>query len=486
MTPLLAALSACVLHGCKAGPDMTSPDLAAQTPATWLSDMTPTDGVDDITRWWSHLEDPELSGLIERALLGSLSLAEARERIVGARARRGITNADRLPSLDLSASYERAQTGDEGFVLGGAPAGSDVDIYSLGVVAGWEIDLWGRVSRLVEAADADIAFAIEDFRAARVALAAEVAREVVAIRALDQDIELVTASIEADRDALAIARARADAGFGDELDAARAARVLDANRAAIPALRADRRDAELRLAVLIGARPGEADVASRSLPRRDILPGLGVPADLLMRRPDLRRAEREFAAATARIGAEQAAALPRFSLSGAVALQGPDAGDMINPDAYILSAGPSISLPIFDGARIASRVDQAESDQRRALLRLRAATLAAFAEVETASMRRARAEERAALLVDAERSADDAEALALDRYTSGTVDFLDVTEARSRRLVIERDRTRAERDAILRLIDLYTALGGGWDDGSQALVPESPEPSASAPSSTAS
>ncbi|MEL6739204.1 MAG: TolC family protein, partial [Planctomycetota bacterium] len=201
---------------------------------------------------------------------------------------------------------------------------------------------------------------------------------------------------------------------------------------------------------------------------------------------DLRRAEREFAAATARIGAEQAAALPRFSLSGAVALQGPDAGDMINPDAYILSAGPSISLPIFDGARIASRVDQAESDQRRALLRLRAATLAAFAEVETASMRRARAEERAALLVDAERSADDAEALALDRYTSGAVDFLDVTEARSRRLVIERDRTRAERDAILRLIDLYTALGGGWDDGSQALVPESPEPSASAPSSTAS
>lgn len=461
--PLLA------LSACTVGPDYAPPAASTLTPSSWSDTRLAGDSF-DITRWWTQLGDDELTGLIERAFGTSLSLAEARERIVAAQARRGLANAARLPMLDVEGAYSRSETGDEAFVLGGAPAGAGVDVYSVGAVAGWELDLWGRVARLVEAADAEIDFAIDDYRASRVSLAAEVAREVVLIRAVDRDIELVGSTIETDRDALDITRSRSAAGFGDDLDVARARRDLESNLALLPSLTADRREAELRLAVLLGEAPGTVRVGQASLPRRDVVPGLGVPADLLMRRPDLRRAERELAAATARIGAAEAERFPRVTLSGSIALQGPDLGDVVSPDSFVLQAGPSISLPVFQGGRIRSRIFEAESESRRALARLQASVIDALAEVETASMRRVKAEERVARLGEAEAAARDAEALSSDRYTAGQVDFLDVTEARRSRLAIERSRVAAERDAIFRLVDLYASLGGGWGPAGDRLA----------------
>lgn len=458
----VASLPLLSLSACTVGPDYAKADGSSLTPDSWLSAKR-ADPADGIAEWWTQLDDEELTELIGRAFARNLTLVEARERIIAARARRGIENADRLPTLDAQASYTRAQTGDEGFVLAGAPAGVGVDIYSLGAVAGWELDLWGRVDRLVEAADAEIEFAIEDLRASRVALAAEVAREVVIIRAVDRDIDLVESTVKTNQDALDIAESRSNAGFGNELDVARAQRDLESNRALLPELHADRREAEFRLAMLLGAAPGDVAVKRGDMPRRDFVPGLGVPAELLLRRPDLRRAERQLAAATARIGAAKAERLPRVSLSGSIALQGPDLSDAVNPDAYVLSAGPSISLPIFEGGRIRSRVLQAESEQRQALIRLQSSVIDALEEVETASMRRARAEERASRLRDAEAAALDAEELSSDRYTAGQVDFLDITEARQSRLAIERTRVASERDAMLRLVDLYASLGGGWN-----------------------
>lgn len=450
--------------GCAAGPDYERPDLEGRTPDAWLTEATDATET-DLSAWWAAMGDPELITLIEFSLSNSLDLREARERIVSARARRGIRNADRLPTLDAEASYQRLESGDDGFVLAGPPPGVGIDLYSLGAVAGWELDLWGRVGRLVEAADAEIEFAVEDERASRVALAAEVAREFVLIRSLDLELALVRSTLEADQDTLDIADARERAGFGNALDVARAARVREANRALVPALESRRAAAELRLAVLAGVLPGEVTVSGRGLPLRDVVPARGVPADLVLRRPDLRRAERELAAATARIGAAEAERLPRVSLSGSIALQGPDIGDAVNPDASILQFGPSISLPIFEGGRIRSRVLQAESEQRQALLRLEAAVLGAFSEVETASVQRSQAERRVERLASAEAKATEAETLAMDRYEAGASDFLDVTESRSQRLAIARDRVVAEREATLRLIELYAALGGGWPTG---------------------
>ena len=459
----MGAAGALVLGGCSVGPDYVPVDAEALAPEVWseTAGAGSSRGV-DITRWWEHLGDDELVSLLDRAFDSSLTLAQARERVIAARARRGVANADRLPTLDAEGLYSRTETGDDSFALLGAPAGEGIDVYSLGVVAGWELDLWGRVGRLVEAADAEIEFAVEDLRASWVALAAEVAREVVLTRAIDGDIRVVESTITSDRDALAIAEARALAGFGDELDVARARRELEANQAILPGLHADRRESEFRVAVLLGVAPGSVSLAEARMPRRDVVPGLGVPAELLMRRPDLRRAEREVAAATARIGAAEAERYPRVALSGSLALQGMDIGDVVNPDAFVLSAGPSISVPVFEGGRIDSRIAQAESVERQAMLGLRASVIEAFAEVETASMRRARSEERVDRLGAAEASALDAEELSVARYTAGRVDFLDVTEARRARLAIERSRISAERDALLRLVDLYAALGGGW------------------------
>jgi len=469
VTRAVGVLMLAALSGCAGVPVYERPGASALAPGAWSAGGSAGGSTEasggsarDISRWWGGLGDDELTDLIERSFGANLGLAEARERVIEARARRGIANADRLPTLDAEGSYSRVQTGDDSLVVGGAPPGIEADVYSLGAVAGWELDLWGRVARLVEAADADIEFAVEDLRAARVALAAEVAREVVLIRAVDRDIELVGSTVATDRDAVEIARARAAAGFGDELDIARAQRELESNLALLPGLHADRRGSEFRLAVLLGAAPGEVEVGRGGMPRRDVVPSLGVPADLLFRRPDLRRAERELAAATARAAAAEAERLPRVTLSGSISLQGPDLGDAFNPDAYLLQAGPGISLPVFQGGRIRGRVLQAESRQRAALVRLEAVVLDALAEVETASMRRVRSEERAAGLAAAEAAARTAEDLSADRYNAGRVDFLDVTEARRSRLAIERARVSAERDALLRLIDLYASLGGGW------------------------
>lgn len=461
------------LCACTSGPDYTPPDASTLVPESWMADDT-TGSPADISRWWARLGDDELTRLIDRAFTSNLTLARARERIIAARARRGVENADRLPTLDARASYTRARTGDDGFVLGGAPAGAEVDVYSIGAIAGWELDLWGRVDRLVEAADAEIGFAKEDYRASRVALAVEVAREVIIARAIDRDAELLRSTIETDQDALDVARSRAESGFAGALDVARARRDLESNSALMPGLIADRREAEFRLAVLLGIAPGEVTLEQAGLPRRDIVPDLGVPADLLLRRPDLRRVERELAASTARIGAAKAERLPRIALFGSIALQGPDLSDTLNPEAYVLSAGPSITLPIFEGGRVRSRVLLAESEQRQALLRLRSMVIDALAEVRTASVLRARAEERVDRLSDAEAAAREAEDLSSDRYGAGQVDFLDVTEARQSRLRIERARVMAERDALLRLVDLYAALGGGWEaESDYAVVPGS-------------
>lgn len=459
---LLGLPAMLALCGCAVGPDYERPDAAKLLPDSW-ADTQASNPEPDLRDWWLRFDDDELTALIEQALASSLTLAEARERIIAARARRGIANAERLPTLDAEASYTRTETGDEASPLGQSSAGVDEDLYSLGAIAGWELDLWGRVARLVEAADAEIEFAAEDLRASHVALVAEVAREVIAIRAIDRDVAIVASTIETDREALDIARARSAAGFADELDVARALRDLESNQALLPGLRADRRAAEFRVAVLLGLPAGSISIAERSLPEGVAVPNHGVPADLLMRRPDLRRAERELAAATARIGAAEAERLPRVTLLGSITLQGPDASDAVNPEAYVLQAGPTISLPIFQGGRIDARVQQAESEQRQALIRLQAAALDALAEVETASVRRAQAEARAERFREAEAAARDAETLSQDRFSAGRVDFLDVTEARRARLAIERSVVVAQRDALFGLIDLYAALGGGWD-----------------------
>lgn len=419
-------------------------------------------GQEDLAEWWRLLGDAELSDLVERALQQSPTLEETRLRIVIARARRGVEAAGRRPSVDGFASIERAETGDDGLALGGAPPGVEVDIYSLGLLADWEFDLWGRAGNLVAAADAEVEVSIEDLRAARVALISEVATELVTLRAQRMDLEVVLGFIESERESLDVMEGRLRGGVSRELDVEQARLALASTRALRPALEAAERSSELRLAVLVGEPPQAFRCEGSGLPTRYPLPALGVPAELALRRPDIRRDLKGLAAARSRASATRAERFPSVSFSGSFALQGDEVGAMTNPDASILTLGRSISLPLFDRRRIQARIDEAESEEQMALLALQDTVLNAVADVERAAVGRAKAASQAALLREAVEAAATSEDLARIRYEAGLGDYLDVVDARRARLELERDGVNATRDELHALIDLYAALGGGW------------------------
>ncbi|MBL8901588.1 MAG: efflux transporter outer membrane subunit [Planctomycetes bacterium] len=462
---------------CTVGPDYERPDLTARTGATWLeadaenaSSTEPSRGTQELSVWWRKFDDAELTALVERALRGNLGLAEAAERLSAVRARRGIVDAERWPSLDAQGRFARAATDDEGLAFAGPPPGTRTNLYAAGLVAGWELDLWGRVARSVEAADAEIEIAEEDLRGVWVALAAEVAREVLAIRELDERLRIVERSVALDRTSEEIATARARGGFASELDLVRARRTLAADEAALPALRAERRAAEHRVAELLGERPGTIAVAVAPQPVPPALPALGVPGELLLRRPDLRRRERELAAAVARIGAAEAERYPRLSIDGTFALSTSRSNQLLGGEASTYQFGPSISLPLFAGGRIDAAVGQAEAEARAALVRLEAGALEAVREVESALVRFARAAERVASLQRASAQAAEAERLASSRYASGRSDFLDVLEAQARRLSIDEQLAAARRSELEQSVALFAALGGGWSLGEDSVA----------------
>ncbi|TVQ62846.1 MAG: efflux transporter outer membrane subunit [Phycisphaerales bacterium] len=464
-----AWLLGAVLIGCTVGPDYAPPDLSFRFGEGWSEANAEQQHASrsDLSRWWRSFGDDELVVLIERSLSGNLDLLEAQERIIAARARRGVVHADRLPTLDAEAAYSRTERGSDAPMQMGPVRERSFDTFSGGVVAGWEADLWGRVSRLVEAADAETDLSVEDYRAVRVMIAAEVAREVLSIRAIDDRLAVLARAIEVDREFIEITRARTRAGLVSELDLLRAERTASVNRAAREPLRGERRAAEHRIAVLVGERPGSISVAQHRQAVAPPIPDLGLPAELLVRRPDIRSAERAYAAAVARIGAAQADRYPRVVFGGSFVLGGSDIGDLVDPDTRVLSFGPRVTVPIFEGGRIRSNITRAESDARSAHLRLERRALNAVREVETSLVRLGRARDRVTELESAFDSARDAEQLATSLYSAGNIDFINVLEARTERLAIEELLATARLDVLNESVSISVALGGGWllDEG---------------------
>ncbi len=473
---LLVPTLAATIAGCTVGPDRPAIDLTAQVGSAW-STADPDAARDRAEwRWWQDFGDAEMTALIEASLEGNLGVAQAAERLAAARARRGIDRARGLPTLDASASYEYAESGNESASRTGPPPGTEQDVTSVGLLASWELDLWGRVRRLVEAADAEIAFAAEDVAAARVALAAEVAIEVIAIRSLDERRRIVERTLASDEATLAITASRARAGVATDLDRLRAERTLASRRAELPLLAADRRAAECRIAILLGRPAATLSVAQADLPTPPPIPPLGVPADLLERRPDIRRAEQAFAAAHARIGAAVAERYPKVTLSGTFAMSASDPGDLFDAQARTLGLGPTITLPLFTGGRIESTIDAREAEARAAHRALEETVVRAVAEVETACARQARAREQ---VIDLERAlalAADAESLAQSLYRSGRSDFLNVIEAQFERFAIEERLAQARTSLLDESVRLVTALGGGWLGHGGAMLSQRSQP----------
>jgi NodT family efflux transporter outer membrane factor (OMF) lipoprotein len=459
-----------LLPGCTVGPAFHPP--AVKAAAQWSSPLAggETNNSASVTVWWTNFNDPELVSLIERAVKSNLDLKIAAARVREARAQYGMTSADLWPSVEGSGSYERQLQSQHQPIIGALPLPANVpfenNIYQAGFDATWEIDVFGGARRAVEAAGNDIAAAEYGRRAALVSLLGEVARYYVEARGFQQRLAIARQNIQAQQVVVALARSRFKGGLTSELDVQQAAALLATTEAQVPALETSFKEAAHRLGVLLGQPPGAllAEL-SKEAPIPNTPPGVpvGLPSELLRRRPDIQQAERELAGATARIGVAVADLYPKFSLTGDMGLQSVSAGDWFSPGSRFWSIGPTMQWKIFEAGRIRANIKAQKAREEQALAHYEQTVLAAFEDVENALTAYAREQTRRQSLAEAVQANQQALEMASQLYQSGLADFLRVLESQRSLYESQDALAQSERSVVINLIKLYKALGGGWE-----------------------
>jgi outer membrane protein, multidrug efflux system len=456
---ILVLLTGCVT----VGPDYAPP--VTPVPTAWHNagrgGLTgETTNPETMAAWWTTFNDPELTSIIERAVKGNLDLKTARARVREARARRGIAGAALLPTLDATgaAAWSRADK-DTG-------SGRSGELYSAGLDAGWEIDIFGGVRRGIEAADADLRASREDLRDVLVSLLAEVALNYADVRTRQAQLAATEANLVAQSDTFQVAIWRQQAGLSDDLAVQQARYNLENTRSLLPALRTGLEESLNRIAVLLGEQPGavRGELAKQEpIPRTPVKIAVGVPADVIRRRPDVRRAERELAAQTARVGVATADLYPKFTLGGSIGLETLSLGNVASGGISTLIGNPGITWPIFQGGAIRRQIEVQSALQEQALIKYEAAVLNTLEEVENVLTAYAEAQIRRDSLGSAEEAARRATELAQNKYEGGLTDFTGVLEAQRSLLSFQEQLAQSEGAVASNLIKLYKALGGGWE-----------------------
>ena len=454
-----------LLFGCKVGPDYERPDL--QLPNSWDQELSGQSGqsADQLHQWWMLLEDPVLDGLIEQVGQANLDVRAAMMRVAESRALRDFTAGRSSPQVDAIALYSRSRnSGNTRFAFPGMPT-DPYDLHAAGFDAGWEIDLFGQIKRSVESSQALLEASIDDYHDVLRSLFAEVARNYVELRTTQARIQYTLQNIEAQEETVKLTEGRFDAGLSPELDVAQAKLNLDNTKAEVPVLRLAEIQTINRIAVLLGQYPQSLQTelkAGKSIPTPVELGALGLPADLLRRRPDIRRAERELAAQTARIGVATADLYPAFSLTGTFTFQAEDFGDVGRSSSQAYSFGPGLRWHLLSGDRVRSNIQREEALTEQARLRYEQTVLSAVEEVENAMASFIQESKRRTSL---QSSADESERsvkLVRELYANGLTDFQNVLDMQ-RTLWTQQDRLAASRGQIvLNLIRIYKAVGGGW------------------------
>jgi len=467
---IAAVLFLVLVAGCAVGPDYEEPKLAV--PAGWQEAQQK--GVDirpvEMARWWTTFNDPLLNSLVERAVKSNLDLRIAEARIREVRASRAVVASGAWPTLDVSASYKRNRTSENAFALGSlAPQGGgnlEQDLFKTGFDASWEIDVFGGVRRSVEAADATIGASVESRRDVLVTLLGDVAKNYIDLRGFQRRLAVARANLKAQQDTLELTRIRFQAGLTSDLDVAQAEAQASTTTAQIPTLESALKQAAYSLDLLLGLSPGALwnDLANEttipSLPPEVLV---GLPSDLLRRRPDIRFAERQLAASTAQIGAAMADLFPKFSLTGAAGLQSISASDWFTGRSRYWSIGPTISWPIFDAGRIRANIEVRNAQQEQALTQYEKTVLAAFGDVEKSLVNYSREQARQQALTNAVASNRRAVEMANELYVRGLNDFLNVLDTQRSLYAAENDLAQSEAAMAANLVALYKALGGGWE-----------------------
>ena len=419
--------------------------------------------------WWVTFEDPVLDDLIAYALSQNLDLREAALRIREARAQRVVVRGGLFPQLsgDTSYDYRRISANANRFVAS-TPLLDSFDFYSAGFDATWEIDLFGKLRRALEASNADIDRSVEAYGAIRVTMLAEIAINYVNFRVLEERIRLAEENLKLQDETLGIVERRLKAGLAPPLDRAQAATIRHNTAALLQPLREQRRVTRNRIAVLLGTSPGMAAELCREprpIPQPASVFSTGVPADLLRHRPDIREAEREVAAAAARIGVVTAELYPQLSLTGSINVDSRLATNWFAPGSITHAVGPRFSWNLLNFGRVRGNIAVQEARFDQAVARYRNRVLQGVVEVENALAGYRRERERVVHLEHAAAAAADAVRISRMQYDRGISSFVNVLDAQ-RQLVVAQDQLAQSRGrVVVNLIKLYKALGGGWVDG---------------------
>jgi NodT family efflux transporter outer membrane factor (OMF) lipoprotein len=422
-------------------------------------------------QWWRSFHDPLLDQLMERAERTNLDIRTAAARVAEARAARGGRRSTLLPSVDASGSASRLRGGfNQGVIrVPEAPGGAgssfvtpfETNIVSGGLNLRWEADVFGGLRKGLRAADADRQAAEANLRDALVVVRAEIARNYIELRGVDEQIAIVESNVDMENELLDLVRARADAGLVSDLDVERQVAQLLTVRATLPDLDRQRLLAVHRIAVLTGDEPGALIHQLRRATGTLDVPSIpaAVPSDLLKRRPDIRRAEAQIAAAYARAGAARADLFPKFVITGLSGRQATEFAGLTVGAGNFFSIGPGISLPIFNAGRIRSNIAVQDARLEQSVRAYEAEVLAAFEETENAFVAVDRAELRRRELEGARSAATRGVELSRELYLRGLADFLTVLDSQRQRLQIERELAASQTAVLRGIANLHSALG---------------------------
>lgn len=410
--------------------------------------------------WWRTLEDPLLSQIVEQAVKGNLDIKLAQSRVREERARRGIARTDRFPTIDAQGSTTRFRRSEEISQFGGSGT-----LYSAGFDASWELDLFGGIKRSVEAADATLQASQELLSDTLITLVAEAALNYIEIRSFQARLEAAENNRKSQEESLQIVKDRLAAGLTTTLTLEQATYNLENTRSEIPTLKIGIEQAKNGLAVLLGEFPGALTEELKTYKKVPIVSMdivVGVPADLLRRRPDIRRVERELAAQTARVGVATADLYPKLTLLGSVGLESISAASFFTGPAAAFQIGPQITWNIFNRSRIRQNIVVQDELQEQALIQYESAVLTAVKDVENSLIDYAEEQVRRQSLLKSIQSAEHAADLARELYTAGLSDFLGVLEAERSLFTFQDKLAVSEGKVTSNLIRLFKALGGGW------------------------
>lgn len=476
LAALLLVMAACGLSGCthmrgwlrngfKVGPNYHKP--AVPVAENWIDFNDRRELADPAQdrNWWQVFGDPTLDQLVQSSYAGNLPLRVAGLRVLEARAQRAVAVGNLFPQQQsASGFYRHIQLSRAGNSVGVAPTSRAFDLWNIGAGLNWELDVWGRFRRQIESADATLDARVEDYDDVLVLLLAETARAYTDLRTAQARVRLARENVRIQQGNLQLAEARFREGAVSKLDVTQARSTLRETESLIPQFQAQSRRANNQLCILLGIPPRDLtpELGEAPIPVAPTTVAVGIPADLIRRRPDVRSAERQVAAQSALIGVATADLFPEFTIDGSFNWTASQFPDLFTPAAFGGSIGPSFRWRILNYGRLVNNIRVQEARFQQLAVQYQNTVLEANAEVENALVTFFKAQQRANRLEEATRETEESVRLATTQYREGAVDFERVFNLQNV-LVRQQDNLALARGEIaLALIDVYRAIGGGW------------------------